>query len=149
MTHPDTLQRAAFEAWAASKHIDTTRDGFGGYESRWTEGASEGWRAAQAALEPVAWSNASWLSNPHAGHFSAKKTDSFNVPLYTSPPDPGGLLRDALSNLNDLADQKNAEIKALRAAIAKLHAAKGRYHTQLAACELFDAVGLKNERPVK
>lgn len=53
MTHPDTLQRAAFEAWAASKHIDTTRDGFGGYESRWTEGASEGWRAAQAAAEPV------------------------------------------------------------------------------------------------
>ena len=117
MTHPDTLQRAAFEAWAASKHIDTTRDGFGGYESRWTEGASEGWRAAQAALEPVAWSNASWLSNPHAGHFSAKKTDSFNVPLYTSPPDPGGLLRDALSNLNDLADQKNAEIDALKEAM--------------------------------
>ena len=33
--------------------------------------------------------------------------------------------------------------------IVKLHAAKGRYHTQLAACDLFDAVGLKNERPVK
>ena len=46
MTHPDTLQRAAFEAWAASKHIDITRDGFGGYESQWTEGASEGWQAA-------------------------------------------------------------------------------------------------------
>ena len=42
-----------------------------------------------------------------------------------------------------------ADLDALRAAIAKLHAAKGRYHTQLAACELFDAVGLKNERPVK
>lgn len=58
MTHPDTLQRAAFEAWAASKHIDITRDGFGGYESQWTEGASEGWQAAlqpQAAAEPVEW----------------------------------------------------------------------------------------------
>ena len=37
--------------------------------------------------------------------------------LYTSPPDPGGLLRDALSNLNDLADQKNAEIDALKEAM--------------------------------
>jgi len=26
---------------------------------------------------------------------------------------------------------------------------KGRYHTQLAACDLFDAVELKNERPAK
>lgn len=41
------------------------------------------------------------------------------------------------------------EVEQLRALIKKLHAAKGRYHTQLAACDLFDAVGLKNERPVK
>lgn len=37
----------------------------------------------------------------------------------------------------------------LEALITKLHAAKGRYHSQQAACDLFDAVGLKNERPVK
>lgn len=38
------------------------------------------------AAGPVAWTNASWLSNPHAGHFRADRTASFNVPLYTSPP---------------------------------------------------------------
>ena len=41
------------------------------------------------------------------------------------------------------------DFDALRALITKLHAAKGRYHTQLVCCDLFDAVGLKNERPVK
>ena len=40
-------------------------------------------------------------------------------------------------------------IQDLEKLVVKLHAAKGRYHTQLAACDLFDAVGLKNERPVK
>lgn len=46
---------------------------------------------------------------------------------------------------------KKAESQAatLSALVTKLHAAKGRYHTQLAACDLFDAVGLKNERPTK
>jgi hypothetical protein len=34
-------------------------------------------------------------------------------------------------------------------AIAKLHAAKGRYHTQIAACELFELCGLPAERPKK
>jgi len=33
--------------------------------------------------------------------------------------------------------------------ITQLHKAKNRYHTQLAACDLFDACGLKNERPTK
>ena len=42
-----------------------------------------------------------------------------------------------------------ADLDALRTLITKLHAAKGRYHSQQAACDLFDAVGLKNERPVK
>ena len=46
-------------------------------------------------------------------------------------------------------ERKHAEIAAFRAAITKLHSAKGRYHTQLAACDLFDLVGLKNERPMK
>ena len=42
-----------------------------------------------------------------------------------------------------------ADLDALRTLIVKLHAAKGRYHSQQSACDLFDAVGLKNERPVK
>ncbi len=33
--------------------------------------------------------------------------------------------------------------------ITQLHRAKGRYHTQIAMCDLFDAVELKNERPAK
>ena len=41
------------------------------------------------------------------------------------------------------------EIEAMRKAVSKLHAAKGRYHTQLAACDLYDLLGLKNERPTK
>lgn len=41
------------------------------------------------------------------------------------------------------------ELASLQAAIRKLHAAKGRYHTQLACCDLFDLVGLPNERPKK
>lgn len=37
----------------------------------------------------------------------------------------------------------------LQELIYKAHAAKGRYHTQIAMCNLFDAVGLPNERPAK
>ena len=37
----------------------------------------------------------------------------------------------------------------LRDAVKNLHAAKGRYHTQHAICDLFDLVGLENERPTK
>lgn len=48
-----------------------------------------------------------------------------------------------------ISEEQANEIRKLTALITKLHAAKGRYHTQLAACDLFDAVGLKNERPVK
>ena len=41
------------------------------------------------------------------------------------------------------------DVRRLRKAVVKLHAAKGRYHTQLAACDLYDLLGLKNERPTK
>lgn len=41
------------------------------------------------------------------------------------------------------------EIEQLRQAVHHLHAAKGRYHTQLATCDLFDLCGLPNERPAK
>lgn len=113
MTHPDTLQRAAFEAWAASKHIDTTRDGFGGYESRWTEGASEGWRAAQATTEPVAWMY-DWYTDDGSGQSEEVKgwiTRDYDeahspamgchniLPIYTSPPDHTSGMRLALEAL--------------------------------------------------
>lgn len=39
------------------------------------------------------------------------------------------------------------DVRRLRSAVHKLHAARGRYHTQLAACDLYDLLGLKNERP--
>ena len=42
-----------------------------------------------------------------------------------------------------------ADYEALRKAVVKLHAAKGRYHTQIAACDLYDLCDLKNERPTK
>ena len=35
----------------------------------------------------------------------------------------------------------------LRNSVKRLHAAKGRYHTQHAICDLFDLCGLRNERP--
>jgi hypothetical protein len=38
-------------------------------------------------------------------------------------------------------------VRNLELLIKRLHKAKGRYHTQLATCDLFDAVGLPNERP--
>lgn len=41
------------------------------------------------------------------------------------------------------------DVRRLRSAVHKLHAAKGRYHTQLAACDLYGLLGLKNERPTK
>lgn len=40
-----------------------------------------------------------------------------------------------------------SDYEAMRKAVVKLHAAKGRYHTQIAACELYDLLGLENERP--
>lgn len=43
-------------------------------------------------------------------------------------------------------DEDGAEIKELK---DRLNAAKGRYHTQLAICDLFDLCGLPNERKTK
>jgi len=45
------------------------------------------------------------------------------------------------------AQQLLREYNALFLLIHKVHSAKGRHHTQLAMCDLFDAVGLANERP--
>lgn len=39
------------------------------------------------------------------------------------------------------------ELEHLIKLIQRVHSAKGRYHTQLAMCDLFDAVALPNTRP--
>ena len=54
-------------------------------------------------------------------------------------------LQDALECIRKLS----AESVNVRAAINRLHAAKGRYHTQIACCDLFDLFDLKTERPKK
>lgn len=41
----------------------------------------------------------------------------------------------------------SAEMDVLVQAVRKLHAARGRHHTQQALCDLFDLVGLSSERP--
>lgn len=60
---------------------------------------------------------------------------------------------DNCRRLLDESDHAYAELRdstiALEKLIDKVHAAKGRYHTQLAMCDLFDAVNLPNERPKK
>lgn len=38
-------------------------------------------------------------------------------------------------------------VQQLEAAIRKLHAAKGRYHSQHAACDLYELIGLPCVRP--
>lgn len=55
------------------------------------------------------------------------------------------LLLHHLSVIDPLRDR----VKELEAAVHQVHSAKGRYHTQLATCDLFDLCGLKSERPVK
>lgn len=55
----------------------------------------------------------------------------------------------AINGLTKLANGYHDELLMLRDAVKRLHAAKGRHHAQLAACDLFDLCGLKNERPTK
>ena len=47
------------------------------------------------------------------------------------------------------AGQFAVENAALKRAVLSVHEAKGRYHSQIAMCDLYDACGLNNERPVK
>lgn len=55
---------------------------------------------------------------------------------------------DAMEMLVKERDEARLEILNLRELIVKVHAAKGRYHSQQAMCDLYDAVGLPNVRPV-
>ena len=54
-------------------------------------------------------------------------------------------------SLNESDDQQQMQrrIRQLEDAVRVLHSAKGRYHTQLAICDLFDLCGLSNTRPEK
>ena len=64
----------------------------------------------------------------------------------------GDTIRTLRARLQDAAayiHRLNMERAKMHDAIKRLHAAKGRYHTQLATCDLFDLVGLENERPTK
>ena len=44
-------------------------------------------------------------------------------------------------------DAQKTRVRELCDLIRKVHKAKGRYHTQIAMCDLFDGLGLPNERP--
>jgi hypothetical protein len=79
------------------------------------QGGSVSLPPLQAAVEPVGYTNASWLSNPHAGHFSAKKTEWFNVPLYTSPPD--AFMNGFEGGKQEARDAAHAEIDSMKAAM--------------------------------
>ena len=52
-------------------------------------------------------------------------------------------LRDTQECLRSMVVERTK----VRDAVKRLHAAKGRYHTQLALCDLFDLVGLSSDRP--
>lgn len=43
----------------------------------------------------------------------------------------------------------HAENEAMRTAIKKLHSSRGRYHTQIAACDLYEMCNLPTVRPTK
>ena len=58
-------------------------------------------------------------------------------------------LRARLQDTQECIRSMVIERTKVRDAVKRLHAAKGRYHTQIAACDLFDLFDLKNERPMK
>lgn len=39
------------------------------------------------------------------------------------------------------------ELLAIKRAVKRVHEAKGRYHSQIAMCDLYELCGLANERP--
>ena len=58
-------------------------------------------------------------------------------------------LRVRLQDTQECIRSMVIERTKVRDAVKRLHAAKGRYHTQIACCDLFDLFDLKNERPKK
>ena len=57
-----------------------------------------------------------------------------------------------IAQRNDLGGQLVEaihEITVLKNAVRKVHSAKGRHHTQLATCDLYDLLELPNVRPTQ
>jgi len=81
----------------------------------------------------------------------ANQLDAAKAPITTGWAAAAELRRLHAANVDCMAwyEAIKSDYEALRKAVVKLHAAKGRYHTQLAACDLYDLLGLKNERPTK
>lgn len=52
-----------------------------------------------------------------------------------------------LRRLGSMNTKQAEQLKAVAHLVHQLHQAKGRYHTQLATCALFDAFGLSNTKP--
>lgn len=75
----------------------------------------------------------------------------FALAAAAQAPQPAGLEgAKQLAKLNgEIAADLKGEVLQLRSLIGKVHAAKGRHHTQIAMCDLYDAVGLANVRPAK
>ena len=49
----------------------------------------------------------------------------------------------------EVMKELNDELMALKRAVKRVHEAKGRYHSQLSMCDLYDLCKLPNERPTK
>jgi len=61
-----------------------------------------------------------------------------------------GYWKEATAKNRQLLEERDAlqaRARELCDLVRNVHKAKGRYHTQLAMCDLFDSVGLSNERP--
>ena len=52
-----------------------------------------------------------------------------------------------LANENVALRARVLELENIKRLVMRSHAAKGRYHTQIATCDLYDACGLANTRP--
>jgi len=56
-------------------------------------------------------------------------------------------LNEDLDAAKTMLQSRSEQIKSITHLVTKLHQAKGRYHTQMALCALFDAFGLPNVKP--
>ena len=49
----------------------------------------------------------------------------------------------------EVMKELNDEMLSLKRAVKRVHEAKGRHHSQIAMCDLYDLCKLPNERPTK
>jgi len=67
---------------------------------------------------------------------------------YQGPEEPNEMNAAAeLRRLGPESAKQAEQLKAVTHLVTQLHQAKGRYHTQQALCNLFDAFGLENTKP--